>query len=1089
VSGDVVEDEPSDAETIDSESSDDEVFSVSSDDVSDTETGTDDAGFMPSSVKQENCSTSEAATSDWEVIGTKPEGLVGDGDNVIHSSCIPLETLDVSGYAHESVPPRDAAGIDHGSSEDEALSTDDVILVDSDASNYSSSLGKERSTGTDDLAVLPTSVKVENLSTEEVDGVSNIDADFEASCNAKHSQKVGILPKSHQAAGRQNFSGVAANSDGVPNSARNSWITGAKCLTEISRKVSHMPNGQQLEPEVARHSRPAVAELLESYAISAERGRAQGSSASFDIALPRSSGVTGGCTSASVDAAVVKVLESYAVSAQRANIEKAGTSFETAVTDDSTIVSDGTTAGSVSIGSSLKLSDVSLTADFDRSVMGGSYLYGSMTHNTSTTFTACSVKSQCVVPTLCESVVTSTSLTPKPRQIPRSSRSAAVEVLESYAVSAKKVNKDSSRTLFGSGVTDGSATLSDAATAGSCSTGLAQKPNDVSFTAELDRSISIRSQLHGSMQHSMIQNRLPASITCSAKSRRIVPTPCGSVGTSASSVKGPLDTVLSRSSERLMDKIFAVPQLSDNVPDHSSLSSVDRHHDSTYTEAGAGQSMLHTFAVSDMSKHHRSIDVTPSLGKFVVIPDLAPPASDKNRKFGAVTPTKQRELSSASKQPLHRLSRDVPRVDEVRLPRRLLTPQLASVHQQAAATKKSGSDQGPCSTANAALADVSDQTANGSHLDHRKMSCGKDTTYCAASESLSSEVESSAKVVRRRHLTSISTSVTKDWVIASGIEVDPPPPVLLEASSLTKVDRSGQLLNCRKSTAPSSYQCTPVASRQFNVSNYKDVEPSSVQWAALNLGCIDSNNNNTREGQNISDVDLFGMGMEETGVVQKSLPRCLRGFATSSPLPDTSPPQPPDASFCSLSSISLASDREEFDTAIETDDDAELEDKNSVVVVDDDSVILLDVAFAEESFPELSSAASPSPTMSKPRDSSHGSCRKFRRRFFQPKTSANFSTTTFSNPQGHVKTRLSEQTNNLGLVVRSVINKRTHIDVLSSSDSDDRSLTRQNSRSVRNTRVRSSPTTSEVSCCAGPSRCTKTICFRCRCDLSLDNER
>ena len=128
-------------------------------------------------------------------------------------------------------------------------------------------------------------MKVENLSTEEVDGVSNSNADFEASCSAKQSESWYFA---NEPPGCRKIEFLwSANSDGVPNSARNSRVIGAKCLTEISWKVSHMPNGQQLEPEVARHSRPTVAELLESYAISAEWGRAEGSGASFDIALPR----------------------------------------------------------------------------------------------------------------------------------------------------------------------------------------------------------------------------------------------------------------------------------------------------------------------------------------------------------------------------------------------------------------------------------------------------------------------------------------------------------------------------------------------------------------------------------------------------------------------------------------------------------------------------------------------------------------------------------------------------------------------------------------------------------------------------------
>jgi len=1060
VSGDVSDGEPSDAETIDSESSGDEVLSVSSDDVSDSETEqitrSDNVAIVPNSVKKENIST-EAVSADREseVMVIKAEGMVRPR----HSSLIPLR----------EIKPTDTAVIDYESLEDESDSIDDVLLVSSDPCYGRGASEIEPPTETGDVAAMPKALNAENFSSEaaSADEVQNSDtcsADSGVSCHTEHSRKVRVLPVSRQPARRRNFSTATLCANEVPNSATNTRFTGAKFTTKSSHKV-----GLPLEPQAARRSKPAVTQVLESYAISAQRGSIERSDASF--AVPQTSLVTGGSTSISDDAAVIKVLESYAVSAQQATIERSGTSFESAVTDGSTTLPDGATTGICSQGSSLKPSDVSLTAEFDRSVLGRSQL------RASTTSTACSVRSQRVVPTLCESVGKSTLFTQEPPQAARSSRPAIIELLESYAVSAQQANGERSGASFED---DCFTTFSDGATMRSCSGGSSLKPSAVSLTAGLGRFVSIGAQ---PVEHSLAQNGSTAPRTCLVKSRRILPTLCENAGTSASLTEGPLDEVSSESVEKLMDRTFALPQASDNVSVLSSLSSVDRHHHLTFTKAGAGPSTSKTFTVTDVSKHHRSIDVKPSLGKSVVIADLAPSISDKKQRFGAVTPTGQWELASALNKPLHRLSSDSPWVDEVRFARQLATSRLACTRQQVATTKKSGSAlvQGPAVTGSTVSADVNDQPALGNHLDHRKISCSKDnaTHSAAASESLLSEVSAVAKVVKRSRLPRCCTTVTKEQVITGGAEADPLSPLLPQVPVSMKVVRNGHISDSWEETG----QCTVVASNQFKVSDGKDSQSSSVGF-----DCIDSNNNNDREDQNLSDLDLAGMRTDDAGAVQKSLPRRFRGFAVSTPLPDCSPPRPPDASFGSLSSISLASDWEDIDAADDTDYNVEPEDKNSVTVPDD-SVILLDVAFAEGSSPNSpQSTTTPSPVTLEPlQSSSHGTSagtrRNFRRRYFQPATDTNFATTGFLNPRGRGKTRGSERTNDLGSVVRSVVNKRTHVDVSSSSSSsdDDRSSVWRNSRSARNIRVRRSPT-AEISSCAGRSHCTKAICFRCRCD-------
>ena len=541
------------------------------------------------------------------------------------------------------------------------------------------------------------------------------------------------------------------------------------------------------------------------------------------------------------------------------------------------------------------------------------------------------------------------------------------------------------------------------------------------------------------------------------------------------------------SSEQLMNGTFIVADTGDDVSELSKisrLSSVVRSHNSTYTVPAAGPRISETFNITDVSKHYRSVDVEPSLGKSFVIADLGT-TNKKQQLFGAIAPTHHRsvdlkpslgksvviaDLGSLATNEKQSFGVVAPTIQMCKKSRTrdlfcLLPPTnhvdivcsqrkpVTSLLPQALATKKSGSAllHGPgLSTACDSLAHVCHQSAVNSS-DCWNAACCSCPRYSAASKPVSSKVSVLTQMVKSAHLSGCCMSVTKDQTVTAMVEHDPLPQ-LQEVSHLTNLTKSGI--------------CTPAMSSHLKISGCNDHESSLTGFS-----CKDSNNN-AREGEYISDTGILSMGTDMSSVVQKSSQRCVRGFATSTPLRDSSPPPPPDVSFCSLSSISLASDWEDYGAAETTDDDVE----------PDDDVILLDVAFVSDSFPmPTQSVASPSPINSKLQCSSRKanidarpkSCRRLSRL-------ANTENVGSSGSRSDSPDCVITKSYKLPSGVGSVRNKRTCREV-SSSDSEDGTSTNQSLRTPRKTRARFSETT-DISCCLGPALCTKAICFRCHCN-------
>ena len=738
-------------------------------------------------------------------------------------------------------------------------------------------------------------------------------------------------------------------------------------------------------------------------------------------------------------------------------------------------------------------------------------------------------------------------------------RQSAVEVLESYAVSAQLASIGSSckplegaghQTLTATSSCVSSATALVSATTGACLRGSSEKPTAVSLAAEFGSSTVSKPQSQCCMQRSVApinDARFRRLATSSAeKCRRIVPASCASIGTSASVaqasavkvepesgeqlmngtesheqltsgtesnerlINGNSNAQLmsgtesseqlmngtesheqlmsgtesseqlmnGKSNEQLMNGTFTITHEDDDVSELkkiSRLSSVVKGHNSTYSIPAAGPSMSETFNITDVSKHYRSVDLEPSLGKSVVIADLG--TSNKTQSYGAVAPTHHRSvdldpslgksvviadlgsLTTNEKQlfgavaptrqtcmkPRSRdLFRLLPSTNRVEIVCSQRKP-VAAVLPQAVATKKLGSAllQGPVlSTVCDRLADVCDQSAVNSCW---IATCCSHPVYGATSKPVSSKVSPLTKMVNSAHLSDCCTSVPRS--VTATVELNPLP-LMQEVPCSMKMVKS-----------------TPVTSNHLKISGYKDHQTS------LNHGfSCKVSNNNAGESEYISDTGILSMGTDISSVLQKSSQRRVRGFATSTPLRDSSPP--PDISFCSLSSISLVSDWEDYDAAETSDDDVEPED----------DVILLDVAFVSDSLPSSTqSVASPSPINSKPQCLSHkagvDSRPKAFRRLSRPANTKNVGT---SDSRSNSRDCVTTKSYKLSTGVGSVRNKRTRHEV-SSSDSEDGSSTKNSLHTPRKSRALFSETR-DISCCLGPAQCTKAICFRCHCN-------
>jgi len=600
---------------------------------------------------------------------------------------------------------------------------------------------------------------------------------------------------------------------------------------------------------------------------------------------------------------------------------------------------------------------------------------------------------------------------------------------------------------------------SDVASAG-CLVDSDQKPLMLP-AMESSESCNCVQQIHSFVPSSVAQIstafRRTSTITGSSmKSRHIVPTFFGSVGVCAAAEEERYITDVPReepeSGNSVMNRTFTIVCADSESSDqtHSNISGVSflsTRCNSTYSVTAAGPSTAEALIVTNVNaaRWSSSIDVEPSLGKSVVVADVADCVqATKTEKplFGTVAPASQRDIiqtfnrlrqmcnkGSSSQQPL------TEQEESVFSQRQSAAPKPAFRQRQGEATKTvSALLQQPVVTAVCTMsADVGPDCLGAS--------CCNDPT---------------------------STTSSK--------------PLPLKVSSSTKMVESSQLTDCGDTFITSQAHYALNASGRFDASDY-DNHRSNI----LGVLCTDSNNNNLRDSVCVSDTRLIRLKTECSTGEDHNLPRRqFRGFAASSPLRDSSLS---DMS-CSLSSISLASDREYFDVTTDTLDDAESED----------DVSLLDVAFVSDDqlTPLQPAVVSLDAVQSEPQSSSHKtagavrqkSCQRLSRKSprFQPVSATDWTTSRscrVSNLQDRDGARCSALSDRTGPGVRRVSIKRKRHDMLtlSSSDSEDGISMKKNSNAVRNTRppLSRGAESSNSSICLGPGHCTKAMCFRCHC--------
>ena len=559
-------------------------------------------------------------------------------------------------------------------------------------------------------------------------------------------------------------------------------------------------------------------------------------------------------------------------------------------------------------------------------------------------------------------------------------------------------------------------------------------------------------QIHSSVASSVAQIstvfRKP-STTSSMKSRRIVPTFCGSVAAGATAAEARHVTVVPKeeheSSNSVVNRTFIKVCVDSEFSDqtHGNVASVSflkTRHNSSYcmTAAGPGTSEVLTVANANEPRQSSSVDVESSLGKSIVVADVADWVPPEKPVFEAVAPASQRDI-------IHTFNRLRQMCSKGSLSPPPPTKQEGSVfsQRQSAAPKPAFRQwQGEATKTVSALLQQPVVTA-----------------VCTTSADVGPDC--------------LRTSCCNDSANTTSSK-----PVPVEVSMSTKVAESSRLYQDFGDTfVTSQAHCALSTSDRFDASGFEN-HGSKL----LGVLCSDGNNNKPVDSVCVSDTGPILLKTECSE--DRNLPqRQFRGFAASSPLRDSGLSD----MNCSLSSISLASDQEDFDITTDTFDDVESED----------DVLLLDVAFvSEDQHMPLQPAASSDAVQSQPRSSFHKtdvrqkSCQRLSQKSptFQPVSTNNWSISRscrVSNLPDCGSTRclaLSDRTNP---GVRRVPTKRTHQDVvtISSSDSEDGISTKKNSITVRNTRPRLScgAKSSDSSICLGPGRCTKAMCFRCHC--------
>lgn len=531
-----------------------------------------------------------------------------------------------------------------------------------------------------------------------------------------------------------------------------------------------------------------------------------------------------------------------------------------------------------------------------------------------------------------------------------------------------------------------------------------QKPTVVSCP----RDAGISAEMKSSSVHNV---RLMTAAT--GAFRRIAPAFCGSVGTSASVAVNPAATAVVKVEppEHAINETYVITDSGwpEQLRNHTfCFPSGNRQCESHRFVTLARPVVSKSSIVTDVGKHRESVDLKTPLGESFVTASLTQPVAD----IKPVVPASQCDVilpalnkpcqlngSDLAEQMCSRrehASAQLPQALVTKMPdaatlstgpagsdnwysRNLVkqtdsTPKLldfaspgrqrTALNLRPGAASKKLLDRPGVATTSSESADDRDlrDIQNTSCL---KAPCLNQTVAVSVSESVLCKVAGS---VINQPLPGCCTFVLEEPSVSSVMSGKPAAPV--EAISSTEpTTRSSETFTTF------SGRCVPIASATFDVSDPECRQPGFVE------SCNDSNNNRT-EGARASDTWLETATADGTvdngnGTAEKKSPRRRRrGFAASSPLPDDSP-TPRDASFGSLSSISLASDCE----GCRSSGDEEAGDSATLLGDGSDEVMLLDASFASDerlnvafvSDDQLQSATSSDTVSGTPRGTDSGS--------------------------------------------------------------------------------------------------------------------
>ena len=832
-----------------------------------------------------------------------------------------------------------------------------------------------------------------------------------------------VVPKSEV----ENSSSESAGANGVTNSDASS-VNLAINSTGIT--VENAVKCQFLKPHTAIITRPAVAGVLQSDAVPARLAREKVCAASFRSAIHKTATLTSSAGGHGV----------------RTNMASAG-AF----------------TSSCSLGSQKPVT-VSLASQFSKSSVceprTRSAIQSSVAQVNSvrlTTWTSSSVKSRRVVTTFCGRNFMSSSTTQEPVEpalcaavkVEPESSNELVESDFTEPLTQSELNEQSilSRTFTVSAGDKSSARLlgkasglssantrcnstSSATAAGPCVSGPLTSPHVNNSVAS---SVTVAGPCaSGALINRGVKNKSVTNSTMPAGPPVYEPL------TNPVSCKSVASSVLA-----------AKPCISKALINHGVSTPV--------TAVGPCVSEPSTNQVMSKSSRWSSIDVKPSLGKSVVIADLASPITNEKRSSRHVAPANQRDIV----QVCHRLRQMRYRDASPRLPstqvesacfqRQAAVSKLASGMATKTVSAFAGRSVMSTACTVSSVADYHPAESRGADPKCLKVTCSNRPTNATPCEPIPWEVSTSAEVTESGKISACCTVTTaRRGHCASAVGN------VFEASSgENSQSRSSHIDSNNNRTGNRCVSETRLANVTVD-GNKLDQNSSQSRFGRFATSTLRPDGSPSPVYRCTSDTILASLVTENSKVDQKSSQRRFHGFATSTPLRDSSPP--PDMSFSSLSTISLASDHEEYDTADDIDDISE----------SDDDVVLLDIAFNSDSDSAPScSETYVSAVQLKPSDLFRKTdssalcestyCPSHKSLEFLPRTNNCITSRScgYSNSCCPVKPMNAKLSNEVGPVVRHVSTKRTREILSSSSDSDDGMLkTRHSPRTLRNTRAR-----------------------------------